>query len=214
MKEQASTNVEFQVKELVTVQVNTKECALVKKEAAAQMNNQKSVQNKNNTHQVTPTHSVPEKRPDTKRTSEECDSKLNKGSEACDLKQRGSEVKMNVNRQHIETVKATDQINKEPTKLRAGAKANQKQGAMMNGALKGKGSALISSRLTAEGSKQQSPHVSAAEREDKGGSQVEVNRPPVTPLPLGHLSPPIIKLEPLDVKRTGLCDEVQSMEVR
>ncbi|AWP00110.1 putative MAP7 domain-containing protein 2 [Scophthalmus maximus] len=213
VKEQASTNVEFQVKELVTVQVNTKECALVKKEAAAQMNNQKSVQNKNNTHQVTPTHSVPEKRPDTKRTSEECDSKLNKGSEACDLKQRGSEVKMNVNRQHIETVKATDQINKEPTKLRAGAKANQKQGAMMNGALKGKGSALISSRLTAEGSKQQSPHVSAAEREDKGGSQVEVNRPPVTPLPLGHLSPPIIKLEPLDVKRTGLCDEVQSMEV-
>ncbi|XP_070774158.1 MAP7 domain-containing protein 2a [Enoplosus armatus] len=209
VNEQVIKKVEFQVKE--QVQVNTKECAPVKKEAAAaaaQMDSQKSLQVKNNTHQVTPTHSAPDKRPDTKQTSGEHGSQPNREGKACAVKQQGREADMNVNKQHRSNVK--DQIDKEPT---ADAKANQREGGMMNGAVKGEGSALMSSRLTAEVRKQQSLHVSTAEGKAKGGSQVVVIRSSVTPLPVGHLSPPIIKLEPLDVKGTGSCDEVQSMEV-
>ncbi|XP_023277308.1 MAP7 domain-containing protein 2-like isoform X2 [Seriola lalandi dorsalis] len=221
VNERASKTVEFQVKEQVTVQVNTKECVPVKKEAAAaaaaaaaaQTDRQKSVQVKNNTHQVTPTHSVPDKIPDTKQSSEERGSQLNKETKAGVLKQQGREVEMNVNKQHKANVKATDQINKEPTKPKADAKASQKEGAMMNGGVKDKGSALMSSRRTDEGSKQQNLHVSTAEGKVKGGSQVEVIRASVTPPPVGHPSPPVIKLEPLDVKGTRSCDEVQSMEV-
>ncbi|XP_034463490.1 MAP7 domain-containing protein 2a [Hippoglossus hippoglossus] len=216
VKEQASKNVEFQVKEPVTVQVNPKECALVRKEssaAAAQMDNQKSLQAKNNTHHVTPTRSVPEKRPDAKQTSDERDRRPSKERKACDVKQQRREAEMNVNEQRVENVKATDQINKEPTKLRADAKANVKQGGLMNGALKGSGSASSSSRQIAEGSKQQSLRVSAAEGNNNRGSQVEVIRPSVTPPLVGRLLPSIIKLEPLDVKGRGSCDEVQSMEV-
>lgn len=213
MNEQTIKKVEFQVKEQVTVQVDSKESTPVKKEAAAaQMDNQKSLPVKNNTQQVTPTHGVPDKRPDTKQTSEERGSQPNREGKACVLKQQGREVDMNVNRQHRANVKG--QINKEATKPTADAKVNQREGGMMNGAVKGEGSALMSSHLTAEVSKQQSLRVSAAEGKAKGGSQKEVARPPVTPLPVGHLSPPIIKLEPLDVKGTGACDEVQSMEVR
>lgn len=188
MNTQAVKKVGFQVKEQVTVQDNTKESATVKKEdaAAAQTVNQKSLPVKNNTHQVTPTHSVPDKRADT----------------ACVLTQQGREVEMNGNKQHRANVKATDQIKKEPTKPTADAKVNQREGGMMNGAVKGKGGALMSSHVTAEVSKQ----VSTVEEKAKGGSQVSV--------PVGHLSPPIIKLQPLDVKGTGSCDEVQSMEVR
>ncbi|XP_029304725.1 MAP7 domain-containing protein 2a isoform X2 [Cottoperca gobio] len=203
VNEQAMKKVEFQVKEQVTV--NTKECALVKKEVAgaAQTDNQKSLQVKNNTHQVTPTRSVPDKRPNTRQTSEEPDSKLNREGKVCVLKQ-GGEVEWSVNKQQTAHVK--DQINKEPTKQTADAKVNQREGGMMNGAVKGEGS-----HLTAEVSKQRVLHhvLTAA----KGGSQMEVITPSVATLPVGHPSPPIIRLEPLDVKGTGSCDEVQSMEV-
>ncbi|XP_037604096.1 MAP7 domain-containing protein 2a isoform X6 [Sebastes umbrosus] len=204
VKEQAIKKVEFQVKEQVRDQVNMKENAPVKKEAtaAAQMDNQLQV--KNNTHQVTPTHSVPDKRPDTKQTSEGPGGQLNREGKDCVLKQQGREVETNVNKQHRAHVKAADQPNKEAT---ADAKVNQREGAMMNGAVKGEGSAL---KRTAEVSKQQSLHVPTAAR---GGSQMKVIRPSVATLPVGHLAPPIIKLEPLDVKGTGSCDEVQSMDV-
>ncbi|XP_071316514.1 MAP7 domain-containing protein 2a isoform X2 [Trachinotus anak] len=222
VNERVSKNVEFQVKEQVTVQVKTKESVPVKKEAAAaataQMESQKSVQVKNNTHQVTPTHSVPDKIPDTKQISEEHGSQLKKETKACVLKQQGRQVEMKVNKQHganikVTDVKATDQINKEPTKPKADAKANQKEGTMMNGAVKDKGSVLMSSRQSDERSKQQNLHVSAAEEKVKGGPQMGVIKASVAPPPVGHLSPPIIKLEPLDVKGKGSCDEVQSMEV-
>ncbi|CAK6953800.1 MAP7 domain-containing protein 2a [Scomber scombrus] len=211
VKEQAVKKVEFQVKEQLKVHGNMKENDLVKKEAAAaQMDNQKSMQVKNNTPQVTPTNSVSDKRPDTKQSSE---GKLNKDGKAClpKAKQEG-EVEMNVNKQHRADVKAADQIKKEPTKT-ADAKVNQTEGGMMNGAVKGEENALIGCRLTAEVSKPQNKHVSTAEGKAKGKSPMEVIRPPVKPLPVEHLSPPIIKLEPLDVKGTGSGDEVQSMEV-
>nr|XP_020454500.1 MAP7 domain-containing protein 2-like isoform X3 [Monopterus albus] len=207
---QASKKLEFQVKE--QVQINTKGCVLVKKEAAAaQTDNQKSMQIKNYTHQVASVHNVPDKRSDTKQTSEEHGKQLNKEAKACVLKQQGREGEVNVNKQHKATVRATDQINKEPTKSTADAKVNQREGGLMNGAAKADRSALRSSRLTAEVSKQQSLHMSPAEGQAKGGSQVEVIQPSVTPLSVGCLSLPVIKLEPLDVK--GTCDEVQSMEV-
>ncbi|XP_008274495.1 MAP7 domain-containing protein 2a [Stegastes partitus] len=206
VSEQAVKKVEFQVKQ--QVQVKTKEA--VKKEAASPMDNQKSAQVKNNTHLAAPTHNVPDKRPDAKQSSEEQSSHLNKDAKACVLKQQGKETEVNVNKQHT-NVKVTDQTNKGPTKPAADAKVNQREGSMMNGAVKGEGSALVSSHRTAEVSKQKSLDVTSAEGKAQGGSRVEVVRPPVTPLPVGSL--PIIKLEPLDVKRTGSGDEVQSMEV-
>ncbi|XP_036974310.1 MAP7 domain-containing protein 2a isoform X5 [Acanthopagrus latus] len=222
VNEQVIKKVEFQVKEQVTVQVNTKECAPVKKEAAAaaavaQIDNQKSLPVKN-TQQVTPSHSVPHKRPETKQSSDERCGQPNREAKDGAIKQPGREVDMNVNHQQRANVKAADQIKKEPTRTATDAKVNQKKaggggGGMMNGAVKGEGSALMSSHPAAEVSKQQSQRVTTAERKTKVGSQVEVIRPSVTTLPVGHLSPPIIKLEPLDVKGTGTCDEVQSMEV-
>ncbi|XP_042355818.1 MAP7 domain-containing protein 2a isoform X2 [Plectropomus leopardus] len=212
VNEQAIKKVEFQVKEQVTDKVNTKECTLVKKEAAAaavQMDNHKNLEVKNKTHQVTPTKSVPDKRPDIKQTSEEHAGQLNRGGKACVVKQQGKEVETNVNKPHRAHVKAADQINKEATKS-ADAKVNQMEGGMMNGAVKGEGSALMRSHQTAEVSKQQSLSVSTAA---KGGSQMEVIRSSVEPLPVVHLSPPVIKLQPLDVKGTASSDEVQSMEV-
>lgn len=211
MNEQASKKVEFQVKEQVTVH-STKECDLVKKEAAAaaQIDIQKSMPVKNNTHQVTPTHCVPGKR--LEQASEGPGSQHNKEAKASVLEQQEREVDVNVSKQHRANVKTTDQINTAPTKQTADAKANQMDGAMINGAARGGGSTLINSHLTPGVSMQKSLHVSTAEGKTKVGSQVEVVRTSVTHLPVRQLSPPIIKLEPLDVK--GSCDEVQSMEVR
>ncbi|XP_060910780.1 MAP7 domain-containing protein 2a isoform X6 [Labrus mixtus] len=212
VNEQAIKKVEFQVKESATVQDNTKACSPVKKvaiaaAAAAQMDNRKSMPVKN-THPATSTQNVPDKGPDTKQIHEV--SQLNKDGKSCVTKQQGRELQMNVNVQHRANVKAPDQINKEPIKPTA---VNPKEGGMMNGAVKGEGSALTRSHVTAEVSKQQSLHVVTAERKPKGGSQMEVIKPPVTPRPAGHLSPPAIKLEPLNVKGTGSFDEVQSMDV-
>ncbi|KAJ0004479.1 hypothetical protein NQD34_010693 [Periophthalmus magnuspinnatus] len=65
--------------------------------------------------------------------------------------------------------------------------------------------------VTTEVSRHQTLHVSKTEV--NGASQNQVTKPLVTPLPLGHLTPPIIKLAPLDVSGTNSGDEVQSMEV-
>ncbi|XP_033954513.1 MAP7 domain-containing protein 2a isoform X3 [Pseudochaenichthys georgianus] len=208
VNEQAVKKVEFQVKEHVSV--NMKECTPVKKEApAAQMDHQKSVQMTSNTHQMTASRSVTDKRPDTRQTSEEPGSPTNREGKAGVLKQQGREVEKNVNKQQGAHVK--DQINKEQTKLTADAKVNQRESSMMNGAVKSEGSALKRSHITAEVSKQRSLHhvVTAA----RGGSQMEVMSPSVATLPVGHPSPPIIRLEPLNVKETGSSEEVQAMEV-
>lgn len=169
------------------------------------MDNHKQV--KNNTHLVT--HSVPDKKSETRQTREEISSHL-KVAKACVLQQERGEMEMNVNQQHRASVNVTDQIMKDPTKLRG-------EGVMMNSGGKVGGSALKRSAPTAEASKEQSVDAPSADKaggKDKGGSQLGVGRPPVKPLPMGNLSPPVIKLEPLDVKHTGSCNEVQSMEVR
>ncbi|XP_041658198.1 MAP7 domain-containing protein 2a isoform X2 [Cheilinus undulatus] len=210
VNEQAIKKVDFQVKESVKIQDSTKD-APVKKEAAlvaAQTDKQRSVPVKSNTQQVTTTQNVPDKKPDAKQAHEV--SQHDRDSKACVTKQQGKEVQMNANMQQKAIMKATDQINNERKKPTT---VNQKEGGMMNGAVKGEGSALMKSHVSVEVTKQQSLHVVTAEGKAKAGSKTEVIKPPVTPLPVGHLSPPIIKLESLDVKGTGSCDEVQSMEV-
>ncbi|KAM3869202.1 MAP7 domain-containing protein 2a [Diretmus argenteus] len=211
VNEKALRKVEFQVNKQVT--------ALVKKEAAAAapMDNQKSSPIKKHTDQVTPQNRVLEKGLDTKQANEE--PKVNQEGKAQVLKQQGRQVEPHGNKQDSAqtNVKATDQINKELSKT-ADAKVNQKECAMMNGDMKGRGSALMSRQATAEVSKQQSllvaaaPGMATAEGKTKG-FETKVIRPTVTALSTGRPSPPIIKLEPLDVKGTGACDEVQSMEV-
>ncbi|KAK2828586.1 hypothetical protein Q5P01_019620 [Channa striata] len=221
VNEQASKMGEFPGKDLVTDN-STKECALVEKKlaaaaaGAARVDNQKSMQVKTSTHQVAVAHSAPVKRSGTNQTSDESGGQIKKEAKVCTLKQQEREVEINVGKQHIANVKSTDQIEKEPAKLaegKAAAKTSQREGGMINGAVKGEESPLMRNRSTAEVSKQQSLHVSAAAGNAKGGSQMEGIRPSVTPLPVGHMSPPVIKLEPLDVKGTESCDGVQSMEV-
>ncbi|XP_068186466.1 MAP7 domain-containing protein 2a [Antennarius striatus] len=209
VKEQAIKKVEFQVKEEFPVQVKVKESSLVKKEAPgakAQMESQ-GLSVKNNSHQVTTTHSIPDKKPGTKQISEENSIQLNKEAKASVLKQQGREVEKNANKQHRENVKVSDYLSKNGTKQAVDANVAKREAGMSNGATKGNG-ASMSIHPAAEVSRQQSLPVSAA-----GGSQVEVITPSLTPLLMGHPSPPIIKLEPLDVKDGAFRDEVQSMEV-
>lgn len=209
MNEQAIKKVEFQVKEPVPVQANMKDCVLVKKQAAsaaALTDNQKSLPVKTDTEQVMLSHSVPDKRPDTRQTSEE--------AKVTGLKQQAKEAEMNVNKQDRASIKATEQINTEATKLAADAKVKQKEGGMMNGAVNGKGRVSMSSHITAQVTRQQVLHRPAAEGKATGGPQVEVIRPTVTALPVAHLASSVVQREPLDVKDTGSCNEVQSMEVR
>lgn len=216
MNEHTIKKVEFQVKQQQdTVQTNKMDSALIKKEAAAaaaatvaagQTDSQKNMPVKTNTHLMTPAQSVPDSTPDTRQTSQELISQSNREARAGGLKQQEGKVDMNVNKQDKGKVKATEHIREEPTKLK------DKQNGMMNGAVKCEESALMSSHKAAGISKQQS--VPTAEGKANGGSQVQAVRPSMAPLPIGHLSPPVIKLEPLEVKGVGTCDEVQSMEVR
>ncbi|XP_014849358.1 PREDICTED: MAP7 domain-containing protein 2-like [Poecilia mexicana] len=219
---QACKKVEFQVKEEIMVQVETKESVTLKKEAAAaaaaaaaaQMDSDKSKQVQNNTHPVTQALSVPEKRPEKKQTSKEnCGSQISKEASASTLKQQGREMELNLNTHHRSIVKITTQVHTESTELTGDAKATQRQGSVMNGAVKGEGSALKCSHPTSEGSKQQSNVSISAEEKAKKGPVDGVGRSSLTMVPLVHLSPPVIKLEPLDVKRTESCDDVQSMDV-
>lgn len=178
------------------------------------MDNQKNLPVKTNLHQVTAPHIVPDKRLDTRQTGKEPSSQPYKEVKVGVLKQQRSEADMNVNKQERAKINAiTDQVSKEPTNLTANVKVRQMEGSVRNGAIKGEERALVS-HITPEVSKQQSLHGSTAEEKLNQGSQVEVNRPSMAHITLGHSSPPIIKLEPLEVKDMKRSDEVQSMEVR
>ncbi|KAL6098565.1 map7d2 [Pungitius sinensis] len=192
------SNAQEQTIKKVEFQVNMKEGSPVKRESASQVNNRKSPQVTNNTHPATPTHSAS----DSGQTG-------GRGPASGVLQQQERAVEMNVNTQHRARDRAAD--HQTSTKPTADDKIYQGEGGVMNGAVKVEGSALKRSHHpTAEVSKQQSLHVSAVA---KGGSGMEAVRPPAGPLPLGHLSPPVIKLEPLNVRSMESCDEVQSMEV-
>ncbi|XP_024118840.1 MAP7 domain-containing protein 2 [Oryzias melastigma] len=100
-------------------------------------------------------------------------------------------VDMNENKQHRENTKR-----KEPVKA---TNANQNEG----------GANSVSNLL---GGKSFNAQVSAVGKVKEGDKdKVEVVKP--SEKSVEHLPPPVIKLEPLDVKRSSSCDDVQSMEV-
>ncbi|KAM4620335.1 MAP7 domain-containing protein 2a [Polymixia lowei] len=213
--EQAIQKVAFQVIEQVKVQSCKREDSPVKKEPAAQPDNQKSVQVKKPTDQVASPKSVPEKGPHAKQVGEHQGTQVNKNGTSHLLKRQERPPETQANKQDGERSngKAADQITKELTKK---AETKAKESAVTNGEIKGQGS--VGSHLTCEVSKQQglqvevTRSVSTPDGKVKGG-KVDVTRPSVKPLLVGHPSPPIIRLESLDVKGTGSCDEVQLMEV-
>lgn len=204
MNEHTIKKVEFQVKQQGTVQTNKEDTVLKKMEAAAAAgqgeDGGKSLPAKTNMNPVTPAQSVS----DTRTNSRELISQSNREVRAGDLKQQVAEMEVNVNKR--DKVKAEDPKRDDLAKPAAGAR--DKQNGMMNGAMKGQECALMSSRKPADIRKPQSRP--AAEGIANGGSQLGPVRPSVTPLALGRPTPPVIKLESLDVKG----DEVQSMEVR
>ncbi|CAN9501419.1 unnamed protein product [Ophioblennius macclurei] len=197
---------ENQVQEQITVQVKTNECTAVKNKAATQMENQKkSVQVKNSPPVM------PDRKHDSRQADEEGNNQVKKDTRVCEPKQQGREVELSVTKHLRVNVKVTDQINKEATKLTAESKVSQRESGVMNGAAKV--GVPHTAHRNAAVSPQQSPKVSAPDEKAKGGAKLEAVQPPVTPPQVGKLLPPVIKLEPLDVKRTGSCDEVQSMEI-
>ncbi|XP_056140198.1 MAP7 domain-containing protein 2a [Lampris incognitus] len=218
MKDEATRKVEFQVNERVNVQ----DAALVKKEEAmTQVADQKSLQVKKSIAKVATPKSVVEKGPDTKQVSEQQGTQVNKDGTAQVFKQQERKLETPVNKQNIvqTNVKATDQMNKDLTKT-ADSKVTKKEGVVVNGEMKNQGNGMVSSHCTTEVTKQQqklqveeSPAVSTVDGKIKKGSETQVTRPSVTPLPVMTPPPPLIKLEPLDVKGNNSCDEVQSMEV-
>lgn len=204
MNEHTIKKVEFQVKQQGTVQTSKEESVSKKMEAAAAAGQTedcgKSLTVRTNMNPVTPAQRASE----TRQTSIELISQSNRDVRAGDLKQQVVEMEVNVNKR--DKVKAEDPKKDNLAKPAAGAK--DKQNGMMNGAMKGQECALMSSHKPADISKPQSRPT--AEGIANGGSQLGAVRPSVTPLALGHPTPPVIKLESLDVKG----DEVQSMEVR
>ncbi|XP_011481779.1 MAP7 domain-containing protein 2 isoform X2 [Oryzias latipes] len=134
-------------------------------------------------------HVTPEKRPG-KQQGEHGWQFGRETSPAGAVKQQ---VDLNENKQLRENVKR-----KEPVKAVAGANANHSEDGTS-----------VGNHL---GGKQQSLNAQAsAVGKVKAGNKVEVVKP--SEKPVERLSPPVIKLEPLDVKRSGSSDEVQSMDV-
>ncbi|KAM9331730.1 MAP7 domain-containing protein 2a [Pholidichthys leucotaenia] len=203
VSEQAVEKAEIQV---IKEQVRKEDCALVKKEAAvtAQMDNQKSMQDKNSTRLMTPAHGVPDKKSDAKQLRDESGSAIAEAK--CVLKQQGREEEMNVNKQ-LRVNNVMSQMKKDSTKLTACARVNQREDSGSVRAVKMEGCCSETAQVS-----NQQMDVTSTKGKVQGLSQVEVIRPPLAPLLVGRLSPPVIKLEPLNVRRTG-SDEVQSMEV-
>ncbi|XP_017273708.1 MAP7 domain-containing protein 2a isoform X2 [Kryptolebias marmoratus] len=181
--QQPSKVAELQVKEQVTVQVKTKEVAHLKREAQKE-----------------------DIRPAERQTSKEDQGNdLRKEANPCGFKPKEGEAEP---KQHKATIKVTALISTGVTKPTGDSNANLREGSVMNGAVKHHGKALVGSQQT----KQQSSDVSTSS-DKKPKVAFQELRPCVTTLPVRHPSPPVIKLEPLDVKRSGSCEEVQSMEV-
>lgn len=107
-------------------------------------------------------------------------------------------------------LKTTEHISVVSPKLSEEAKVKGKQG-VMNGAANGEASALMRGLAAAGINKQQSLRGPATEGKAKEGSRVE-GKPAGTHLTGGHMSTPVIKLEPLGVK--DACDDMQCMEIR
>lgn len=183
---QANQKVQIQAKEPVKVT----ECAQTKGDQAeaAQEDNQKKLLVKDNGHHLNPAYTVADKRLKTGEEHKHVDILLQQGRQ--------------VNNTRFKT---TDHISVS-TKLSGDAKVKEKQG-VMNGATNSEDVALMRGQSAAGGNKQQSLRGSVTQGKAIEGSQVDG-----TPLAKGHMSTPIIRLEPLSVK--DCCDNMQSMEIR
>lgn len=133
-------------------------------------------------------------------------SQLSKEANLCRFKPKEGEPEQNLNKA---TSKVSALINTGMIKPMGDANANHREGSVMNGAVKHHGKALVCSHQT---KLQTLDESTSPDPKANGGSQGL--RASVTILPVRHLSPPVIKLEPPDVKRSGCCDEVQPMDVR
>lgn len=194
---QANQNVEFQVKEPSTVKMTDAHTKGDQAEAA-QEDNQKKLQVKDNSHQdnshqQNPAHTVADKRRKPGGEHKHMDIPLPQGRQ--------------VNKTRLKT---TDHIGAVSTKLLGDAKVGEKP-SVMNGATDSKDSALMRCQSAAGGIKLQIPRGSATEGKAVEGSQVD-GKPVETHLAIGHMSTPIIRLESLSVKDS--CDEMPSMEIR
>lgn len=187
MNMQANPKVQIQAKEPVKMT----ECAQTKGDQAeaAQEDNQKKLLVKDNSHHLNPADTVPDKRLKTGEEHKHVDILLQQGRQ--------------VNNTRFKT---TDHINAVSTKLPGDAKVKEKQG-VMNGATNSEDVALMRGQSAAGGNKQQSLGLSATQGKAIEGSQVDG-----THLAKGHMSTPVIRLEPLSVKDS--CDNMQSMEIR
>lgn len=191
MNVQANQKVEFQVKEPNTVKVTDAHTKGDRAEAA-QEDNQKKLLVKDNSHQPNPAHTVADKRLKTGEEHKRVDIPL--------------QQERQVNKTRFKT---TDHISAVSAKL-GDAKVEEKP-SVMNGARDSEGGALMRGQSAAGGSQQQSLSGSATERRAVKGSQVD-GKPVGTHLAIGHMSTPIIRLEPLGVKDSR--DDMQSMEIR
>lgn len=190
MNVQANQKVEFQVKE-----PSTGKCAHAKGDGAeaAQEDNQKKLPVKASSHQLNPDHTVADKVLKTGEEHKHVDILLQKGRQ------------LNKTR-----VTITDHISAASTKLSGDAKVKEKQG-VMNGATNGKDGSLMGGQSAAGGSKQQRLSGSATGAKAIQGSQVD-GKPAGIHLTTGHMSSPIIGLEPLAEKDS--CEDMHSMEIR
>lgn len=152
-------------------------------------------------------HLKEDDRQEKRQTSKEVQS--GKEANLCGFKAKEGEPEHNLNKRHKANIKVTALVSTGMIKPMGDANANHREGSMMNGAVKHHGKALVCSHQI----KLQTLDVSTSPDPKANGGSQDL-RPSVTILPVRHLSPPVIKLEPLDVKRSGSCDEVQSMDVR
>lgn len=190
MNVQANQKVEFQVKEPSTVDVTEGAHTKDDPAEATQEDTQKKLLVKDNSHQPNPTLTAADNR--LKTSEEPVDILLQEGRQVNKIR-----------------FKTTDHIRAVSANLSGDAKIKKKQD-VMNGAANGEDSALMRGHAAADVNNQRSLCGSTTEGKAKEGSWVD-GKPVGTHLSV-HMSPPIIKLEPLGLKVS--CDEMQSMEIR
>ncbi|CAB1316038.1 unnamed protein product [Coregonus sp. 'balchen'] len=198
---QMNSKMNIETNAQVNVHENPKVKSQVNGQVAACVNKQDSALLKGQaTDQVTPLKNVLEKGQDSKQ--------VNGQGAAQALNQESVFVKgkvtSHVTKQESAQVnaKTTDQINqlkntKRPDVPQVNVQVKKQEGTQ------------VSSQATTQLKTQESTQVNV--KLIRQG--VQPNNLSLAPLPVGHLPPPLINLELLDVKSNGACDEVQSMEV-
>ncbi|XP_013984770.1 MAP7 domain-containing protein 2 isoform X2 [Salmo salar] len=201
---QENPKVESQVNGQVTVHVNKQDSALVKGQAI---------------YQVTPLKNDLQKGQGAKQINKQQTAQVNGQGAAQVLKQESVFVKgrvaSKVNQQESAQVnaKTIDQMNRlDNTKRPDAPQAGKQESVQVNVQVKKPEETQVSSQATAQLKIQESTQVNVKLTTQTIGQGVQPKKPSVASLPVGR-PPPLINLEPLVVKSSGVYDEVQSMEV-